>query len=625
MSHSYSLKSSITLSVESCEENYTSIEAGQKQLALALQDQFRALSGTISSEHALSEQVSDLREVRATVRERLQATESSLADARREVVALRHKDQEQSQRVVALTADVAKAQSKPAEAPQTLLRIQELDSRNKGLQDEIAILRKEAADLSSQYQRSSIETSEVTERLATAREELEAAREETVRSREEKSASERQAMLDQEQLRKDLSKAANMQLASMQSEHMNAIQQLKLEQSPVEEKLDNVTKQAKMLRAEKEKAEKETSKLQSVLKDARNEKEAVVGTKKALQLHLNEMEVRMHEKNIESRDMQSMLNKANDRVRAKDLEIKALQSSQGMRTGSSRAAEQKNAFPGAQSSSNGHALHPEFQQPSIDHSPSVRPAASKSSRHFTNRPVVVEDSQPIEKPSFVSLDDLILEDPFAGYVQEGPRIIAGEDISHLFPSTPGTGSHARDIDYSRKSVFHTTVVSETQRRQHQSFREATPHASTHSIIKPRDSQSQARAYSKDAAPRSSATTSTKVNSSRRDPRDPGSLREANIARESIQPQGNVRDLRQGKRNALDAGFNDTNSQARPSKVQKAGPAKPAKTLGPVVEDSQSPLLNGRSRKLTKRKSSAPKGKTLFRSFCNHAERPYDSR
>lgn len=606
------------MSVESCEENCTSIVAGQKQFALAFQDQLGALSGTISSEQALSEQINDLREVRATIRERLQATESSLADARREVVTLRQKDQEQSQRVVVLEAEVVRARSKPAENPQPLLRIQELDFRNKDLQSEIAILRKKAADLSSQIQQSSIESKEMAERLANAQEKLKAALEGTARLVEEKSACERQAALDRENLRKHLSDAASMQLASMQSEHMNAIQLLRLEKSPIEDKLNDAMQQVKMLRGEKEKVEKETSKLQAMLKDAQNEKEAVVGTRKALQLHLKEMEVRMHETNIQSRDLQAMLNKTSDQVRAKDLEIMALKTSQVTRKGSTRAAEHNNTSRAAQTTGNGHALLPGFQQPSIGYSPSTRPASSKSSRPVTNRPAVVEDSQPGEKPNFVSLNDLILENPFADYAQEGPQIIAGEDISHLFPSTPGTGSHARDLDYSRKSMFHTTVVSETQRRQHQSFREATPHTSTHSIVKSRDSHSEVRAYSKDgqidAMPRASvATSSTKFDSSRptrRDPSDPSSLRGASVTRESIQSQGSVKDPRQGKRNTLAAGFNDTNSQARPSKVHKAGPATAAKTLGPVIEDSQSPLLNGRSRKLTKRKPSVRKGKKL---------------
>lgn len=528
-----------------------------------MQDQLGALSGNILSEHALSEQISDLREVRATVRERLQATESSLADARREIISLRLKDQEQLGRIASLETVAARAQSQSAEAPQTLLRIQELDSRNRDLQSEIDILRKENADLSSQLQRSSTDAREVTVRLATMQEQLEAAREETARSREEHSTSERQAMLEREQLRKELSKAASTQLASMQSEHMNVIQQLRLDKSPAEEKLKSLTKQVNMLKVEKDKYEKETAQLQALLKGAQSETEAVVGTRKAVQLHLKEMESRMHEKNNEYRDVQAMLNKANDQVKAKDLKIMALQASQAL---------------------------------SIDQISSIQPTNPKYSRHFTNRPSIVEDSQPTGKPSFVSLDDLMLDDPFSGYSQEGSQTIAGEDISHLFPSTPGV-SRAKDLNYSRNAVFRTAVVSETQRRR-QSFRETTPHNSTRTTSKAH-SQSQARKSS-------TAISPTKVTPRRRDTNIPTPHREANITRESTQPQGSVKDPRQGKRNTVAAGFNETSSSARPSKMQKAEPLK--KALGPIIEDSQSPLLNGRSRKMTRRKSSAPKGK-----------------
>lgn len=613
LSQLYSLEDRITLSVETCEENYTSIESGQKQLALALQDQLRALGCNISSEHALTEQISDLREVRATVRERLQATESSLADARREIVALRLKDEEQSRRVVGLETHVAKAQSRSAEVPQAMLRIQELDSRNKELQSEVVTFNKDAAVLSDRLQQRYTEVQDLTERLAVVHKKFKAATEETSRLREEKSANERTATLEREQLRNELSKAASMQLANVESEHMNVIQQLKLERLPVEEKLQSVSTQNDMMRAEKEKAEEKIRQLQALLKEARNQTEAVTGTRKALQLHLDEMEVRMHDKNIQCGEMQVMLKKANDQVKAKDLEIRALQASQIKGIGSSRVPERDNLV---QSTGGRHALHQRSQQAFTDQNPSGRPTSSMSSRHFTKRLSVVEDSQPTEKPSFVSLDDLMLEDPFADYAQEEPHTVAGEDISHLFPSTPGSGSQSKDVDLTRKSVIHTTVVSETQRRPYQLIREPTPHAGNHALIKA-PSQPQPRARFEDGQsstlPRSSVDPSTsKANTSHRGFNNPSSVREASITRDSTRPHGIVKEGH-GKRNYIAAGFDNTNPQARLSKVNKIGPTKATRALGPVIEDSQSPLLNGRSRKMTKRKSSAPKGETLFQS------------
>lgn len=587
--------------MEACEENSNSIEAGQRQLALAVQDQFRALSDNIFSEHALSEQISDLREMKATVRERLQAAESSLADARQEVLALRLKDQEKSRRVAALETLAAGVQNQPAEAPQSLLRIQELDSRNRDLQSEIVTLSKEAADLSSQLQQSSTGAREMTERLATTQEQLEAAHREISRMQEEKSTSERQVIFEQEQLRKEFSKAANMQLASVQKEHMNVMQQLKLVKSPAIEKLETMTKHFNVVKAEKENSEKENTQLQASLKAAQNEKIAVIGTRKALQLHLKEMEVRMLEKNDKCGELQVKLNKVNDQLKSKDMEIMALQETQATRPRSSRGFQKSPSAQDAQPIRNRHTPITDSQHASETQSPSIQSSNPQFSRHFTNPPPIVEDSQPTDKPRFVSLDDLMLDDPFARYAQEESQTIDGVNISHLFPSTPGVISRAKNLDHSRNSASNKTVVSETQSKQHQSLLETTPQARVHS-----HSQSQARTHSKAGHRSSAATSPTKV-TSRRDTNIQRSHREASISRDSTQPQGSVKYPRQGKRNAVAAGFNDTKSQARPSKMQKAELPKQAKALGPVIEDSQSPLLNGRSRKMTRRKSGAPKG------------------
>ena len=682
-----------------------SVGAEQKQLALAMQDQLRALSGNIFTEHALSEQISDLREMKATIRERLQITESSLADARREVETLRLRDQQQSQKIMALENVAARAKSPTADTSQALLRIQELDSRNRDLQTEIVTLNKEAAEISCQFQHDSVTARETTERLATAQRQLETTREEVTRLQEEMSASEKKVIVEREQLRKELSKAANSQLAGMQSEHMNAIQQLRLEKSQAEEKLKSVTREVNMMKAGKENSSKEISRLQALLKDtqneteavvgtekalqlhikemetrmheknseysntqaslnkaikqikakdleieklksvtgevdmleagkessrkeisqlqallkgAQNEKEAVLGTKQALQLHITEMETRMHEKNNEYSNIQARLNKAINQVKAKDLEIIALQTKQGLRSSSSRAVEKSPSTGGAQPIRNRDAQHRDSPHMSNHQTPSVRPADRQRSNNFTNRAAVIEDSQPADKPAFVSLDEIMLDDPFAAYAQGGSQTMAGDDLSHLFPSTPGPVSRTKDFEYSRNTVFRSTLVSETQRTQHESLRRSTPHTSSQTADESHSqsqSQTHARTKHNHAIPRPSAPTpSSKVTSGLQHTNVASSQRDVSITRESTQLQGSIKDPRQLKRNAAAAGFNDTDSHAQPSKMQKAEPKKQAKARGPVIEDSQSPLLNGRSRKMMRRKSSGSKSEALISGF-----------
>lgn len=574
-----------------------------------MQDQLRAFGSEISSGQALSEQISDLREVKATVRERLQATETSLIDARNEILALRLKDQEQSRSIVTLETIAAKAQIQPAEDPQTLLRFQELASRNSNLESEIVTARKEAADTFSQFQQSSTEVREATERLAAIQNQVEAANRETLRLQEEKAANERQSITEREQLRIELSRAAYTHLASMKFDN---VQQARLEESLAEEKLQNATKQLNILKVEKAKSEKEVGNLQGLLKEAQSKKEAVDGSVQALKLHVKEMEVRLRDTNGEYRDLQAILNKANDQVKVKEAEVIALRASQATRPSSSRVSEHRSSVRGTQSTQSGQALHRPLQHASINQNPPIQTADRTSSKHFTNGPAVVKDSQPTDKPKFVSLDDLMLEDPFAGYAQAGSQSIASEDMSHLFPSTPGPSSRVRDVDHSQSSVFQTTVVSKMQRK-HQSLREATPHTGAHGMSKTH-SQSQLRTHSNAMAKPSAATSPINIISRGHHANTPHSQREASITRESTQPQGSVKDPRKGKRNVVAAGFIDTDSQARPSKVQHSGYPKQPKNLGPVIEDSQSPLLNGRLRKIPRRKSSAPKGEALTQNF-----------
>ena len=305
-------------------------------------------------------------------------------------------------------------------------------------------------------------------------------------------------------------------------------------------------------------------------------------------------------------------------MKAKDLEIIALQTKQALRPSSSKAVEQSPSTGGARTIRHRDAPHRGPPHVSNHQTPSVRPADRQHSKNFTSRSAVIEDSQPADKPAFVSLDEIMLEDPFAAYAPGGSQTMAGDDLSHLFPSTPGPVSRTKELEYSRNTVFHATLISETQRTQHEPFRRSTPHTSSQTADKSH-SQSQLQTHTRTrhshAIPRPSAPTpSSKVASGLHDTNVASSQRAVSITRESTQPQGSIKDPRRAKRNAAAAGFDDTDSHAQPSKMQKAEPKKQAKARGPVIADSQSPLLNGRSQKMIRRKSSSPKSEALISGF-----------
>ena len=227
-----------------------------------MQDQVQALGENILTGHTLSEQVMDLREIRAALRERVSATDCALRDARLQIINLQHKDQEQSSKISTLEDSLAHTRAH-IDHSSTLLRFQELDTRNKDLEREMASARAKATSLTKQVETTSDDLEGLQGRIADTQSQLEEARRETEVLRIEKSSCEQQATRQLEQLRKEL---ANVR------KELNT----KPKQSLTEEKLSHVTKQFSLIKADKEKAEQETAQMKASYESMLKEREREV-------------------------------------------------------------------------------------------------------------------------------------------------------------------------------------------------------------------------------------------------------------------------------------------------------------------------------------------------------------
>ena len=248
------------------------METGHQQLASLMQEQLQALGTNLTAENNLSEQVMDLREVKATLSERLQATDSALRDARREVVALKQKDEDQLRTIIKLEADIAKA-CQPTDDPVTLRRLQEIDSQNKGLRNEIVSLRTDSVSLSTQLQQKTNDIEGLNRRLSDMQAKLQEAQHEVEVVREEKLQSEKDSLRRSDDMRLELLEAASLELANVKSEHINAIEQMNARKSPMDNKLSHATKQYIVLQAEKEMIEQDASQLKLSLKGLQKERQ----------------------------------------------------------------------------------------------------------------------------------------------------------------------------------------------------------------------------------------------------------------------------------------------------------------------------------------------------------------
>ena len=239
-----------------------------------MQEQLHALCNNLTAEQNLSEQVMDLREVKATLRERLQATEASLREARLEVVALQRENREQSHKIVAHETERARPQQL-VENSQILLRLQDLDSSNRDLHRQLEKIQAEAASLSTQLQQRTKDAERLDERLIDTQVQLQDARHATEVMRNEKLEYEKQADQECKDLRTKLLADASRELEAVKTDHQSQMQQLRVRKSP-DDKISNATKQCVTLRLEKDRLEKQAGQLKASLDEMQKERQIEV-------------------------------------------------------------------------------------------------------------------------------------------------------------------------------------------------------------------------------------------------------------------------------------------------------------------------------------------------------------
>ena len=212
--------------------------------------------------HSLGEQIMDLREVKATIRERLQATEASLTEARQHVTALESKEKFHLRKISELETEAVRLQSKRPEISNIGLQLEESEARNQTLQEQIFNLRSETSSMSEQLQQKVEELTSLHAHLTEVQSQLEEARADKAAFAEQKLAYESQASVQLENLRKQLSRDTSMELAVVESKHLNEVKQFrqqrmtadaKAEQQRVaaEARIEQLKNQVEKLQAEK--------------------------------------------------------------------------------------------------------------------------------------------------------------------------------------------------------------------------------------------------------------------------------------------------------------------------------------------------------------------------------------
>lgn len=235
-----------------CGRTSESTKELQQKCSTQVQQQLHDLTALINAGHVGAQQIMDLREAKATIRERLQATEIVLVETRQRALALESKEKSDLQRISSLQLEVAKLQRRESDSSQTMIRLQELNIFNSELKDQLAVSRQEAIDISRQLKETCEENSGLHQSVKNFEYQLNEARAESNKLVDERLAYERNFIAETEKLRQQLSQAANLEEARLESDFRNQIQQLRQLKTAAEDEAKESQRHLEMLKVEKD-------------------------------------------------------------------------------------------------------------------------------------------------------------------------------------------------------------------------------------------------------------------------------------------------------------------------------------------------------------------------------------
>lgn len=238
--------------MDHCGRTSESTKDIQQKCFVQVHQQLHDLTALFNAGHAGAQQLMDLREAKATIRERLQATETDLAETRQRALALENKEKSDIQRILSLQLEVGKLQRRESDSSQTVIRFQELNIHNSELKDQVAATRQEVIDISRQLKEKCEESSGLYQRVESLECYLSEARAESSKLVDERLAHEKNFIAETEKLRQQLSQAANFEEARLEGDFKNQIQQLRQLKTAAEDEAKESKRHLEMLQVEKD-------------------------------------------------------------------------------------------------------------------------------------------------------------------------------------------------------------------------------------------------------------------------------------------------------------------------------------------------------------------------------------
>ncbi|MCJ1245368.1 hypothetical protein MMC30_002572 [Trapelia coarctata] len=218
-------------------------QSDQLKFKRNVQKQFEELTTSIKAEQTLSEQVIDLREVKATLKERAQLSETTLAEARQMVVGLQGREQLLFREIAGLKTEMSTLRDRAREDPEALARLRQIEAQNTEMQAEMTRLLSDSSEATEKLNHNSATIRGLEKQVRALESQLTEVKAANVLLEKQKSGSEAQAHAKYENFKSQLREAANAERAILTEEQSKISQQMQRKKEAAEN-------QAKGLEAE---------------------------------------------------------------------------------------------------------------------------------------------------------------------------------------------------------------------------------------------------------------------------------------------------------------------------------------------------------------------------------------
>lgn len=249
--------------VKALDQSGTKNAAKQEELADEIKTSIVSLDLIMREDKPLKEQVGDLHEIKATLREQLKATEAYLVDARQHALDVEKNERHHLRKISALEAETALLRNRVEGSTESLLHTKLLEHENAALHNQLSSNQKETEHLRTALRNMDKDVEAAKERCLALNDQLLESQNKVTAVINEKYEAESNAKLEGEELKRQHSLAIEVKTLKIRTEHTTQMQQLSDAKEKADADIRNQEARVQNLQAE-----------QSILQASLTQKEA---------------------------------------------------------------------------------------------------------------------------------------------------------------------------------------------------------------------------------------------------------------------------------------------------------------------------------------------------------------